>query len=209
MSSGSGVKKHPLFFLDPILRRRRRGPAGLAEEASHSEYVVPEAPADEPGDVRAQREYAEHSADRSRTPIIAYRLGKTYPGRDGAPPKVACRNFSLAIPKGEVFGLLGPNGAGKSTSINMLIGFLAPSSGTAFIEWLDIREEMDTVYTLLGVCPQVRPSAALLAAASVVGRFVLFSTAPSGVKMFWRSLRGSAYAAAHRRPRSTTSSGRR
>lgn len=108
----------------------------------------------QPEDVRRERNYAEQSADKATTPIIAYRLGKTYPGRDGAPPKVACKNFSLAIPRGEVFGLLGPNGAGKSTSINMLIGFLTPSGGTAFIEGYDIKEDMDTVYTLLGVCPQ-------------------------------------------------------
>lgn len=44
--------------------------------------------------------------------------------------QVACKDFSLAISKGEVFGLLGPNGAGKTTAINMLIGFLTPSHGT-------------------------------------------------------------------------------
>ena len=36
----------------------------------------------------------------------------------------------------------------------MLTGFLTPSHGTAFIEGLDILKDMDSVYTLLGVCPQ-------------------------------------------------------
>jgi ABC-2 type transport system ATP-binding protein len=43
---------------------------------------------------------------------------------------VAVDQVSFAIGKGEVFGLLGPNGAGKSTTINMMVGALAPDSGT-------------------------------------------------------------------------------
>ena len=39
------------------------------------------------------------------------------------------RGLTLAVNRGECFGLLGPNGAGKSTSLNILTGFLSPSSG--------------------------------------------------------------------------------
>jgi len=41
---------------------------------------------------------------------------------------------------GRSIGLLGPNGAGKSTLINTLLGFHAPSSGTARIFGRDIHE---------------------------------------------------------------------
>src|SRR5579884_2615202 len=47
--------------------------------------------------------------------------------------KVAVRNLTLQVPRGEVFGFLGPNGAGKSTSVKMLLGLVAPTSGTATI----------------------------------------------------------------------------
>jgi ABC-2 type transport system ATP-binding protein len=47
--------------------------------------------------------------------------------------RVAVRNLSLEVPRGEVFGFLGPNGAGKSTSVKMLLGLVTPSSGTASI----------------------------------------------------------------------------
>lgn len=36
--------------------------------------------------------------------------------------KVAVKNTSLGIPKGECFGLLGINGAGKSTTLSILSG---------------------------------------------------------------------------------------
>ena len=42
----------------------------------------------------------------------------------------AVDSVSLDIEKGETFGLLGPNGAGKSTTIALVIGLLAPDSGT-------------------------------------------------------------------------------
>lgn len=70
------------------------------------------------------------------------------------PPQLAVRTLNLAIERGECFGLLGPNGAGKSTSINMMVGLLEPSAGTAIIGGYDIRKDMDAIYTLMGVCPQ-------------------------------------------------------
>ena len=47
--------------------------------------------------------------------------------------KVAVRNLSLRVRRGEIFGFLGPNGAGKSTSIKMLLGLVKPSGGEAFV----------------------------------------------------------------------------
>src|SRR5215469_10453439 len=47
--------------------------------------------------------------------------------------KVAVRNLTLDVPRGEVFGFLGPNGAGKSTSVKMLLGLVFPTSGEAEI----------------------------------------------------------------------------
>jgi ABC-2 type transport system ATP-binding protein len=47
--------------------------------------------------------------------------------------KVAVRNLTLDVPRGEVFGFLGPNGAGKSTSVKMMLGLVLPTSGEAQI----------------------------------------------------------------------------
>ena len=45
--------------------------------------------------------------------------------------KVAVRDLTLQVERGEVFGFLGPNGAGKTTSVKMLLGLIQPSSGEA------------------------------------------------------------------------------
>jgi ABC-2 type transport system ATP-binding protein len=44
---------------------------------------------------------------------------------------LAVRGLTLQVAHGEVFGFLGPNGAGKTTSLKMLLGLVAPTSGTA------------------------------------------------------------------------------
>ncbi|MDO4231135.1 MAG: ABC transporter ATP-binding protein [Lautropia sp.] len=47
---------------------------------------------------------------------------------------VAVDDISLSIRRGEVFGLIGHNGAGKSTLFKMMLGLLAPSSGSIRID---------------------------------------------------------------------------
>jgi ABC-2 type transport system ATP-binding protein len=42
----------------------------------------------------------------------------------------AVNNMNLELRRGEVFGFLGPNGAGKSTTVGMILGLIAPTSGT-------------------------------------------------------------------------------
>ena len=45
----------------------------------------------------------------------------------------AVEDLSFEVRAGEIFGLLGPNGAGKTTTLKMLLGFVRPSAGRAFI----------------------------------------------------------------------------
>jgi ABC-2 type transport system ATP-binding protein len=42
----------------------------------------------------------------------------------------AVNALNLAVPSGSIYGLLGPNGAGKSTSLRILLGIIAPDSGS-------------------------------------------------------------------------------
>ncbi|XP_011071621.1 ABC transporter A family member 7-like isoform X1 [Sesamum indicum] len=107
-------------------------------------------------DVQQEREKVAQLLLESSTShaIVCDNLKKIYPGKDGNPEKFAVRELSLALPQGECFGMLGPNGAGKTSFINMMIGLTKPSSGTAYVQGLDIRTDMDRIYTSMGVCPQ-------------------------------------------------------
>src|SRR5579872_3355540 len=66
----------------------------------------------------------------------------------------AVKGVSFTIGRGEIFGLLGPNGAGKSTTINMMCGYLEPTSGDTIIDGLSITKEPLKVKRILGVVPQ-------------------------------------------------------
>jgi len=50
----------------------------------------------------------------------------------------AVENLTLSIREGEVFGLLGPNGAGKTTTVRMLCCLISPTSGSAFVDGIEI-----------------------------------------------------------------------
>jgi ABC-2 type transport system ATP-binding protein len=56
--------------------------------------------------------------------------------------------------RGRAIGLLGPNGAGKTTLIHTLLGFHAPSSGTASIFGRDIRGDANQIKSLVGYMPE-------------------------------------------------------
>src|SRR6478672_8990349 len=47
--------------------------------------------------------------------------------------RLAVDRLDLRIRQGEVFGFLGPNGAGKTTTLRMLLGLIAPTSGSAVV----------------------------------------------------------------------------
>ena len=63
------------------------------------------------------------------------RLCKSY-GRT-----VAVDGISFHVDRGEIVGLLGPNGAGKTSTINMILGVLAPDSGSIHIEGADLARQ--------------------------------------------------------------------
>ena len=54
--------------------------------------------------------------------------------------KVALNGLDLEVRAGEVFGFLGPNGAGKTTTMNVLLGFVPLTSGSASLFGIDVRQ---------------------------------------------------------------------
>lgn len=55
---------------------------------------------------------------------------------------------------GRAIGLLGPNGSGKSTLINTLLGFHAPSRGTARVFGMDVRQHAREICARVGYMPE-------------------------------------------------------
>lgn len=63
------------------------------------------------------------------------------------------RNISFDIKEGEIFGFIGPNGAGKSTTIRVLLNFIYPSGGKAFIFGRDVVKHSLEIRREIGYLP--------------------------------------------------------
>jgi ABC-type branched-subunit amino acid transport system ATPase component len=50
----------------------------------------------------------------------------------------AISDFHFDLAEGELLGLIGPNGSGKTTAVNLITGFVKPSTGAVFFKGLDI-----------------------------------------------------------------------
>ncbi|MDK2372691.1 MAG: ABC transporter ATP-binding protein [Candidatus Korarchaeota archaeon] len=67
---------------------------------------------------------------------------------------LAVRELSFKVEEGTIFGLLGPNGAGKTTTLRMIYGVLKPTSGTAKVMGVDVRENPIEAKRKMGVLPE-------------------------------------------------------
>ncbi|XP_047205480.1 retinal-specific phospholipid-transporting ATPase ABCA4a isoform X1 [Girardinichthys multiradiatus] len=66
----------------------------------------------------------------------------------------AIDGLSINFYESQITAFLGHNGAGKTTTMSILTGMFPPTSGTATIYGKDIRTDMDSIRTSLGMCPQ-------------------------------------------------------
>ncbi len=62
-------------------------------------------------------------------------------------------DMNLTVEQGDFFGFIGPNGAGKSTTIRILLGLIAPSSGSAQVLGMDISRQKETILSHVGYMP--------------------------------------------------------
>ena len=66
---------------------------------------------------------------------------------------VAVDGLDLTVEEGEIFGFLGPNGAGKSTTIDIILDFTRPTSGSVSVLGHDAQREGLAVRRRTGVLP--------------------------------------------------------
>ncbi|CAN5736775.1 ABC transporter ATP-binding protein [soil metagenome] len=62
----------------------------------------------------------------------------------------AVDNLTFRVQPGTVFGFLGPNGSGKTTTIRLLLGLIAPTSGSATVLGFDSATEADEIRARTG-----------------------------------------------------------
>ena len=70
--------------------------------------------------------------------------------------RVALKNVTFEVKKGEVFGLLGPNGGGKSTLFRILSTMMVPTEGRAAIAGDDVVRNPAAVRRHVGVVFQTQ-----------------------------------------------------
>jgi ABC-2 type transport system ATP-binding protein len=63
---------------------------------------------------------------------------------------LALDSLSLKVEENENVGLLGPNGAGKSTTLKILCGLIRASSGSAYINGINIAKQPEQALSRIG-----------------------------------------------------------
>jgi ABC-2 type transport system ATP-binding protein len=67
---------------------------------------------------------------------------------------VAVGGIDFGVRHGEIFGLLGPNGSGKTTTIRMMLGLLAPTSGTVQVLGVPVDSHAGEIRPRIGYMSQ-------------------------------------------------------
>ncbi|XP_073739306.1 ABC-type organic anion transporter ABCA8-like isoform X3 [Callorhinus ursinus] len=137
----------------------RKDPFFRISPRSNDVYQNPEAPEGEDEDVQLERMRtadALNSTNFDEKPVVILScLRKEYAGKrkccfSKRKKKIATRDVSFCVRKGEVLGLLGHNGAGKSTSIKVITGDTKPTAGQVLLKGSSGEGSLG----FLGYCPQ-------------------------------------------------------
>uniref|UniRef100_A0A8C1RC96 ATP binding cassette subfamily A member 5 n=1 Tax=Cyprinus carpio TaxID=7962 RepID=A0A8C1RC96_CYPCA len=133
----------------------------ISSQAKSKAQRNPEESMSEDEDVQMERAQVKEALTcqccEEKPVVVVSNLRKQYKGkREGfsfsKKRKVATKNISFCVRKGEVLGLLGPNGAGKSTIMHMLSGETEPTAGEVWAQSL-----MENPLEHVGYCPQLNP----------------------------------------------------
>lgn len=71
--------------------------------------------------------------------------------------KTVVHDISFSIEQGHICGFVGPNGAGKSTTMNMITGYIEPTSGNISVGGIDILSQPFAYRRLFGYLPEIPP----------------------------------------------------
>jgi ABC-2 type transport system ATP-binding protein len=83
----------------------------------------------------------------------------------------ALRDATFTLEKGEIVGLLGLNGAGKSTAMNIITGYISPTSGKVSLNGHNLLSDPRYVKRRIGYLPEIPP----LYPDMTVGEYLFFT----------------------------------
>ncbi len=151
-----GVRKHPLFCVKSLLKRKRNYVKAKIDEKDedHTGLDINNFSDDE---ILAEVKKIQSldKQERKKLPLVVDNLTKIYQATSAkTKPKKALNALTLGLKNNEIFGLLGPNGAGKTTFFSLLTGIYEPTSGNAWVGGNSIKENIGRVQELIGYCPQ-------------------------------------------------------
>ena len=101
---------------------------------------------------------------------------------------VGASEISITVNKGEVIGVIGANGAGKTTFVNLVTGYLIPSSGTIHYMGTDVTKLAPREITDLGIRRSFQIPQLFGEMTAVENMLTAQSVAPKVTRSFWMPL---------------------
>ncbi|XP_065213286.1 phospholipid-transporting ATPase ABCA3-like [Planococcus citri] len=128
-----GVPKKPLFFLESLLKKDEK-----KKESTNELQIL----------TGTQINYNESSSSQLRPLITIKNLTKQYGS------SYAISAVDLVIYENEIIAVLGHNGAGKTALLTSIAGLSSYDEGTLFYRGAELKDNLDTLRTNLGICFQ-------------------------------------------------------
>jgi branched-chain amino acid transport system ATP-binding protein len=104
---------------------------------------------------------------------------------------VGASDIAVTVNKGEVIGVIGANGAGKTTFVNLVTGYLKPSSGTIHYMGNDVTRLTPREITDLGIRRSFQIPQLFDEMTALDNMLTAQSVAPKVVRSFWMPLQRS------------------
>jgi branched-chain amino acid transport system ATP-binding protein len=114
--------------------------------------------------------------------LEVHELGKTFGSI------TAARDITVAVPAGQTLGIIGANGAGKTTFVNLITGYLKPSTGRILFEGRDITDLSPREVTRLGVCRSFQVPQVFSTISVLDNMAIALGIARRGAGALWRPL---------------------
>jgi len=100
----------------------------------------------------------------------------------------AARDITLSVPPQQTVGIIGANGAGKTTFVNMITGYIKPSTGRILFEGRDITDLSPREITRLGVCRSFQVAQVFPTMSVLDNMAIALGIARRGAGALWRPL---------------------